>query len=108
LGVVTHPLATEPIGVRPDTAVIGIVSRVALRRAGADGLAIVGILTLCAHHQPLEQIAGTTLALAGPPPIALSLLLHGRKQLPTDQRGHGYFDPLLLRHILHADGTPGL
>src|SRR5919199_409157 len=77
LRVRAHALAAEPVGVAAAAPVIGVSPPLALRRAQADRLAIVGVSALPADGEALQQV---TLAAATPPvatPVLRQLLLDG-------------------------------
>jgi hypothetical protein len=84
LGIRTDPLAPEPIGITPDTAIIGIGSCVTLTGTGTDRCAGIGIATAGAHQQPLEQLLGAALTLASTTAVLRQLLLDGALQRVID------------------------
>src|SRR3712207_7152944 len=55
--------------------------RSALGRRATDRLAVEGMLTAFAHHQPLQQVAGPAPGLPLPEPVLGQLLRHGGEQL---------------------------
>jgi len=80
--------ATPPRGVGARAAVVGV--------AGIIGPAVIGIATLGADEQALQQVTTALEWDACPPPILSQLLLGRRKGLRIHQRRHGNADPLRL------------
>src|SRR5262245_14444519 len=99
LGIRADALTAKAISVRADTAIVGIVPRVAFGGLDADRFAVIGVLTLSTHDQPLQQVACPALALARSLPVFGQLLLDRRKQLLTHQGWNGNADPLLFFHV---------
>jgi len=69
LRVGTNPLPPEPIGIRPQTAIVRIGAGMAFATTRADRFPIIRIATHFADQQALEEITDTTLALPGAPTI---------------------------------------
>ena len=77
---VTDPLAPESIRITAHTAIIGIRTVVTFAGTGTDRFAVIGIAAAGTHQQPLEQILGAALTLAGAAAVFLELLLDGVKE----------------------------
>src|SRR4029450_7568512 len=95
LQVVTHALAAEPVGVRPEAAVVGVVSRQAL--LVPDALTVEGVPAALAADQTLEQIPRPPAPLPRVPLIGLQLFLDRGEHLLIDDRRHRDRDPFLAR-----------
>jgi hypothetical protein len=65
LRVGTNPVPPEPIGIRPQTAIICIGAGVAFATTRADRFPIIRIATHFADQQALEEIADAPLSLPG-------------------------------------------
>jgi len=103
LPIMAYPLAPEAIGITADTAIVGIGTGMTFAGTGTDRFAIIGIAATGAHQQPLQQILGAALTLAGATTVLRQLLLDGVKEGVIDQRGHRNGQPVGSR--LRVDGV---
>src|SRR5262249_9082043 len=108
LPVAADPLAAEPVGIRADAAVVGVVARLAFPRRSAERLAVVGVATAPAHQQPLQQVADAPPAGTAAPPILLELFGHGREHFLADQGGDLDGDAVGLGGVVGGDGPARL
>src|SRR5918912_1717289 len=99
LRVVAHPLATEPIRVCSEAAIVRIVAPSAAALTQTERLAVVGVAALTTGHQPLQQVTRTAEALASMAAIGLQLLLNSCEQGGIDQRRHSDGQPRLRWRI---------
>ena len=76
LGLGTEAVAPKAIGIRTDTAVIGIGPGPTFAGPGTQGLAVEGIAAVLTVEQALQQIPCPPTRLAGMPAVFLQLLLH--------------------------------
>src|SRR4030095_16621229 len=93
--ILTDPLSTKAIRIRPKAAVVGVRPRLPFAGPGTEAFPIVGIATMLTLHQALEQREGAALGLPRMAAIFLQLRLDCRKHLGLYKGGD-------------RDGKPGL
>src|SRR5262249_3029729 len=104
--VPTETLATEAIGVRARTAVVG-VGNLALGRGPARRLAVAAIAAPFAHDQALKQVTATARPVAAALPGLLALGLNRLEESFAHQRRDINEDLIVPRSLDRCDRAPG-
>src|SRR5439155_20789760 len=104
----TDAFPPEAVRIGAQAAVIGVRTRLALAGTGAEALPIVGIATVLALQQALEQIERAATRLPGMASILLQLLLDRRHHRGRHKRGHRDGVPFLVADVHGRLGPPWL
>jgi hypothetical protein len=89
--VPTQPCAPRAGDIRTTAAIVGV--------AGVVGASTVGVPTLCADEQALQQVAAPLTRNAGSPLVFRELLTNRGKERLVHQSGNGNADPFLFRDL---------
>ena len=93
-------LATEPPGVPPNATIVSVIVLLAL------AIAIQRVAARPAHHEPLKQVARTTLAFAIARTILCQLFTNSLEELLADDRWDRDGNPFIPGNMVKAVGVP--
>jgi len=92
LHVISNTLTAKAIGISANAAIIRILA-FSLRGWRIDFLAIVGIVTVPAYGESLQQVTGTPIPDESPFPVLIQLVLNGLEKRLANEWRHRDFNP---------------